>query len=264
MTATQIADANFLVSFLAAPDIVDLSSERVDVIVICASELLFQATHLFELLVSNPTITKSLVLCGGQGHSTERIYRAVAQHPTFRSVAEEIKGLPEAQVLRRLLDRFYDVSRIENGGCRILVEDKSTNCGSNALFSRRLLDDSGFVNPSRLVVVQDPTMALRTVASFRRAYGNSQHPPTILSYPVFVPEVAFDTSVSQAGAPMTTKHAAWEWDRFLELVLGEIPRLRDDVMGYGPRGKNYIDHVDIPAQVEEVWARLSGTVSTLR
>jgi hypothetical protein len=32
-------------------------------------------------------------------------------------------------------------------------------------------------------------------------------------------------------------------------MMGKIPRLLDDVNGYGPNGKNYIAHVDIPVNV---------------
>jgi hypothetical protein len=38
--------------------------------------------------------------------------------------------------------------------------------------------------------------------------------------------------------------------------MGEIPRLRDDKEGYGPRGKGFIVHVDIPDEVEEAWRRV--------
>ncbi|CUH97822.1 hypothetical protein P22_3968 [Propionispora sp. 2/2-37] len=42
----------------------------------------------------------------------------------------------------------------------------------------------------------------------------------------------------------------WSKERFYELLMGEIWRLRDDEKGYGPQGKNYFGHVDIPYQVE--------------
>lgn len=41
------------------------------------------------------------------------------------------------------------------------------------------------------------------------------------------------------------------------LALGEIPRLRDDENGYGPRGRGFIAHVDIPEAVEAAWRRLA-------
>lgn len=40
--------------------------------------------------------------------------------------------------------------------------------------------------------------------------------------------------------------------------LGEIRRRRDDAEGYGPRGKNFIDHVDIPAPVLAADERLAA------
>lgn len=42
----------------------------------------------------------------------------------------------------------------------------------------------------------------------------------------------------------------WKIDRYIELLLGEIPRLSDNAEGYGPKGKNYIAHVDIPNEVQ--------------
>lgn len=41
----------------------------------------------------------------------------------------------------------------------------------------------------------------------------------------------------------------WEIDRYISLLMGEIPRLSDTPGGYGPSGKNFIAHVDIPETV---------------
>ena len=38
--------------------------------------------------------------------------------------------------------------------------------------------------------------------------------------------------------------------------LGEIPRLTDDLNGYGPKGKGYIAHVDIPEKVRAAFEEL--------
>lgn len=38
--------------------------------------------------------------------------------------------------------------------------------------------------------------------------------------------------------------------------MGEIPRLSDDANGYGPNGKNYIAHVDIPENVKIAFEEL--------
>jgi len=49
-------------------------------------------------------------------------------------------------------------------------------------------------------------------------------------------------------------------ERYLSLVLGELPRLRDDINGYGPLGRDFIVHVDIPAEVETAWQILRNDV----
>ena len=48
----------------------------------------------------------------------------------------------------------------------------------------------------------------------------------------------------------------WNIDRYITLLMGEIPRLSDDENGYGPRGKNFISHVDIPQEVKYAFEEL--------
>lgn len=64
-------------------------------------------------------------------------------------------------------------------------------------------------------------------------------------------------TASQPERSLSQQQGVWEVDRFISLLLGEIPRLRDDANGYGPAGKGFIDHVDIPEEVEGAWTRLS-------
>jgi len=61
----------------------------------------------------------------------------------------------------------------------------------------------------------------------------------------------------QQGRSLSQQQGVWDVDRYISLLLGEIPRLRDDEGGYGPAGKNFIDHIDVPAEVEEAHARLA-------
>lgn len=44
-------------------------------------------------------------------------------------------------------------------------------------------------------------------------------------------------------------HGMWTVERYVDLLMGDIPRLTDDLNGYGPQGKGYIAHVDIPKEV---------------
>lgn len=45
----------------------------------------------------------------------------------------------------------------------------------------------------------------------------------------------------------------WDIQTYISLLMGEIPRLSDDANGYGPKGKNFIAHVDIPAAVRRAF-----------
>ena len=44
-------------------------------------------------------------------------------------------------------------------------------------------------------------------------------------------------------------------------MMGEIPRLTDNTDGYGPNGKNYIAHVDIPNTVVSAFEKLKKVYS---
>lgn len=48
----------------------------------------------------------------------------------------------------------------------------------------------------------------------------------------------------------------WPVERYLSLLTGELPRLHDDSDGYGPRGRDFIVHVDFPAEVIQAWQTL--------
>ena len=45
-------------------------------------------------------------------------------------------------------------------------------------------------------------------------------------------------------------------ERYMSLLMGEIPRLTDDAAGYGPQGRNYITHVTIPEAVQAAFDEL--------
>lgn len=163
--------------------------------------------------------------------------------------------------------RFHDLEGVEKRGCKVLVEEKSTNCFLNAVESRRVLEE-GKVDVrgwKTCVVMQDSTMARRTKMSFEAVFGDLEC--VIYSYPGFVPAVrggadGFEFEVEHGSG--VGQEALWGKQRFLDLVLGEIPRLRDDEKGYGPKGTGSIAHVDIPMGVEEAWGRLREVVVSNR
>jgi hypothetical protein len=56
----------------------------------------------------------------------------------------------------------------------------------------------------------------------------------------------------------------WEMERLCELLVGEVTRLKDDENGYGPKGKGFIGHVDVPAEVEAAANRVRETLEVDR
>lgn len=260
LSSDTVADINTLSKYLSDPEIQDLSSiPSVDCIIICASQVLYGAEIIFEALQKRPDLAKCLVLCGGIGHSTKLLYSAVAQHPRYSELVHEIEGLPEARVLESILDRFFDRSAITSQGCQVLIEDQSTNCGQNASFSRYVLEQAGLSDLKTCIINQDQTMMLRTKASFRRVYNNMPSAVSFISCPLFVPKVQLSHANVLEWKPMGVSCELWSLERFIELILGEIPRLRDDENGYGPRGRDFIAHVDLPTEVEMAWSRLAAT-----
>ncbi|KAF2020514.1 hypothetical protein BU24DRAFT_445722 [Aaosphaeria arxii CBS 175.79] len=260
-------DINTIARFIACEDIPGLQSiNPVDCIILCVSSVLHSPETVFNIIQARPSITKTLVLCGGIGHSTEPIYDAVARHPRFRDIAADVGGLPEAQVLHVIFERFYASQFAEDDPApTILLEDRSITCATNATEARKLLEANGLGEIESMVIVQDPTMVRRTVECFKKAYEGAAHVPRFEGCPVFVPVVGSGAGGGlEFSAPVVAKEDMWPMERYLELVMGEIPRMRDDGNGYGPKGKGVIPHVDIPVEVEKAYGRLCDAIPNRR
>ena len=80
----------------------------------------------------------------------------------------------------------------------------------------------------------------------RMAAGMKKYRPdmTVINFAVYQAEVGEDLSFLSHIPGM------WDIDRYMTLLVGEIERLT----AYGPEGKNYIAHVDIPDRVKEAFS----------
>lgn len=193
-----------------------------------------------------------LLISGGIGHSTPFLYAAIARHPRYNTI--RTTGRAEAAILADIANQFWHIPAE-----KIWLEDRSTNCGENAHFSCALIRQAK-ENINTVIVVQDPTMQRRTMATFRRVTSDDPDAPRWLSFPGFVPVLChLDGGTDFADA----QEGVWTVERYLSLIAGELPRLRDDETGYGPRGKDFIIHVDIPHDVETAWQVLQSD-TTLR
>ena len=122
--------------------------------------------------------------------------------------------------------------RREHGIEEVLLERRSSNCGENVVRARDLVRGAGLA-PASVALVQDPTMQRRMDAVFRLVWPDA---------------VAVNRPGPRRG------RFAWPHDRWVALVMGEVPRLRDDADGYGPRGRGFQAHVDVPPEVEAAYA----------
>ena len=176
---------------------------------------------------------------------TRFLYDAIAQHPRYSII--RTTGRAEAAIPADIAHQFWQIP-----GEKIWVEDQSTNCGENARFSCALLNQAA-ESIHTVIVVQDPTMQRRTMATFQRVTRDEPHAPRWLSFPVSSLNCLNSTT---AWDFVPAAEGLWSVERYLSLITGELPRLRDDATGYGPCGHDFIVHVDIPRDVEQARQQL--------
>jgi len=237
---TTLAAANTLGEWLAQNDFAGKPTPvRADVVILAGNAVMPTIDAACSLAAAQNT---PLMLTGGVGHSTTFLYTAIARHPRYNVL--RTTGRSEAAIMADIGRRFWNLDESQ-----LLIEDKSTNCGENAHFSVDLLLSRG-IKPKTAMVVQDPTMQRRTVATFARVSQQCTDAPHWLSWPGFTPRLC-NTAAGLAFQPQ--QEGLWPVDRYLSLMMGEVPRLRDDATGYGPKGRDFLVHVDFPPAVEAAW-----------
>lgn len=187
-----------------------------------------------------------LLLSGGIGHATGALAQAMALHPFYRDI--KTRGKSEAQMLAEIARQFGGIDED-----KLLLEGESRNSGENAAFSQRLLD-ARQLRPQRVVLIQDPLLQRRADATFRWQWRERDNPPLFINWPVFTPVVTLDSGMARiTGAP---PQGLWSMERFVQLLMGEVQRLRNDEKGYGPRGAGFFGEVAMPDAVDNAWHRL--------
>ncbi|KAJ4267535.1 hypothetical protein NW762_003642 [Fusarium torreyae] len=266
----------YLQSHQKATHALESEPQPVDVIVLCASAILAIPEAVFEWAVqqyrTHPDAQQRnmvLILSGGVGPCTSFVYDAIKASKKYCQMFEDINGKPEGQVLRVMAERIYKlkINRSAKGQStdeslkerlRLLVADRSTNCGVDALQTRQVLDSHGIHSPRSIVVVQDPAMISRTVSSFEDVYDDKE--AQVFSWPERIPgklgqEFKFQTSGYRKGVGKEL----WSMDRFLDRVLGESLGLDD---GRTPRYPGSNAQLNIPNEVEDAWSTIMGKGSS--
>lgn len=210
--------------------------EQADVMVLFGGSILCGAEILAGAM--REKAAKRFLIVGGEGHTTESLRQKI--HAEFPQI--ETVGRSEAECFAAYL--------WEKWGLRPdALETQSTNCGNNVTYCLRLLEEQG-IRPASILLSQDASMQRRMDAGFRQACSSET---ILVNYAVYRAKV-----VKKEGSLVFAEEISGMWDleRYLSLLLGEIPRLTDDSNGYGPRGKGFIAHVDIPQEVREAYEGL--------
>ncbi|KNC08239.1 hypothetical protein AC790_16745 [Pantoea sp. RIT-PI-b] len=239
----QIQDINTLAAWLALDHMPADGTLDIDLAILAGHAVL---PNVEAVIAVAKKYQLPLLISGGIGHSTPLLTEMLAAHPLYRQIESDDKS--EAALLA-------DVARVFAAlpDDQLLLETASRNCGENAAFSQTLLDEHNW-QPQRVLLVQDPLMQRRTWETFRYQWRDRADAPEFISWPVFKPQVMMDAGMLRIiGAP---PQGLWSMERFLSLLMGEIQRLRDDESGYGPRGKGFLGHVEVPEEVEAGWQRL--------
>lgn len=110
------------------------------------------------------------------------------------------------------------------------LETQSTNCGNNITYLLELLEREKI--PCRSIILcQDATMQRRMEMGLRKYRPQGME---IINY------AAYQAEVVAQGSQLTYREAIpgmWTVDRYVNLLMGEIPRLTDNDAGCAPTAK---------------------------
>ena len=248
-----IADCiNILGRFCGKRDIPYLTTEelerkynfsKVDVMVLFGGSIICGGDVLANAIKNN--IAKKYIIVGGAGHTTETL--RIKINKEFPSI--ETNGLSEAEIFAKYLKYKYELE-VD------YLECNSTNCGNNITFLLDLLKENN-ISFNSILLAQDATMQHRMEAGLRK-YINDDI--TIVNYAVYSAKVIIKNSELVFEDRIL---GMWDMDRYITLLMGEIPRLSDNEGGYGPRGKGFIAHVNIPNEVEKAFLKLKEVYSDM-
>jgi len=243
---------NILAEFCGPRDVPTLTGDELekkyninqaDVMVLFGGSILCGGDVLAEAMRRHAA--KKYMIVGGEGHTTETLRQKM--HSEFPEI--ETNGQPEARIFASYLNFKYNLESD-------YLECNSTNCGNNITNMLDLLADNNVPFHS-IILCQDATMQLRMDTGLRKY---SKKDTVIINY------AAYKAQVTTANGSLTYEKpilGIWDMERYISLLMGEIPRLSDDSEGYGPKGKNFIAHIEIPGKVRNAFISLKTDFSKL-
>jgi uncharacterized SAM-binding protein YcdF (DUF218 family) len=245
MDSNVAENINILAKFLGTRDIDVLNQEELferygihqaDVMVLFGGSIV-EGGDVLASGIKN-FVAKKYIIVGGAGHTTDTLRQVV--HLEYPDI--ETTDLSEAEIFQKYIKHVY--------GCKAdYLETKSTNCGNNITYLLDLLKENN-ISFNSIILSQDASMQRRMAAGLKKYVNDNV---TIINYATYCAKVLNqnDELVYEENI-----HGMWTIERYVNLLMGEIPRLSDDENGYGPNGKNYIAHVDIPEYVKIAFEEL--------
>lgn len=242
---TKIAEAvNTLGQFCGPRDIDELTAAalqdkyqipRVDITVLFGGSILAGGDVFAEIMKNK--LAENYVIVGGAGHTT-----ATLREKMSRSLGREVSSQAcEAELFNEYLQEKHGLSAN-------YLEKESTNCGNNITLLLSLLEKENIPHDS-ILMVQDATMQRRMEATWRHHVSGG----TVINYAAYrVKVIDSEKGLAYEEEPV----GMWAMDRYVELLMGDAQRLQDTPEGYGPKGKNFIAHVDMPSEVREAFLYL--------
>lgn len=202
--------------------------KRVDVMILFGGSII-PGGDVFGQALENH-LAKHTVIVGGYGHTTPVLIEKMSQAlPNL-----DLEGLSEAERFQKYLQNKYHLEAE-------LLETKSTNCGNNITYLLDLLEEKG-IDWQSILLMQDASMMRRVSATLKKFAPEK----TIIDYATYKAPVTATRDKLEFKEKIPYM---WTMKHYISLLLGEIPRLRDDENGYGPLGKDFIVHVDIRLEV---------------
>lgn len=245
---TQADDINTIAAFCGVRDVNDLTQtelkaaygiDQADVCVLFGGSII-SGVDIFAEAINNK-VAKHFVIVGGAGHTTDTLRTVVKKIDSSLNVSDK----SEAEIFQEYLHHKYQLKAD-------FLETKSTNCGNNITYLLELLQKE-HIDFTSIILMQDASMMRRMSACLKKYVTDK----TIINFATYQATVKNDLTFKQVIPGM------WEMNRYISLLMGEIPRLHDDKNGYGPQGKNFIAHQEIPEHVLAAYKRLSKTHSEL-
>lgn len=238
----RLKDWNCLLSFLA--DSNDRKEVKAPLLILAGNGLPILADKAAELYLNGQV--KQIFLVGGIGHATKVLRKNFADQGMFFD-----KNQSESEMYFHYLTKKYQIPAE-----KLILETKSTNSGENAQNALAILRLKGKL-PERILLMNDPTLQRRTKATFEKVWQKEN--VEWISYAPIIPKI-IELEPELCFMP-SELNGQWTREYFYALVLGEMIRLNDDENGYGPNGKNYMNHVDIPQNVWQAYQRIASVTN---